>query len=75
MGNGKGRDRAMKEIKDQESFYETYSENEKLSTLWSVLPWSQNRAIFSKCKTEEERMFYLNFQNFNCGNTVAEIQC
>jgi len=41
-------------------FYETYSENEKLSTLWSVLPWSQNRTIFSKCKTEEERIFYLN---------------
>jgi hypothetical protein len=41
-------------------FYETYSENKKLATLWRVLPWSQNRTIFSKCKTEEERVFYLN---------------
>jgi len=26
-------------------FYEIYKENEKLSTLWSVLSWSQNRGM------------------------------
>ncbi len=41
-------------------FYETYNENKKLSTLWSVLSWSQNRTIFSRCKSDEEREFYLN---------------
>lgn len=40
-------------------FYETYRGNEKLSTLWRVLPWSQNRTIFSRCKTEDECTFYL----------------
>lgn len=29
-------------------FYEVYSENEKLASLWRVLPWTQNRTIFSK---------------------------
>ncbi len=34
-------------------FYETYREDEKLATLWRVIPWSQNRIIFSRCKTIE----------------------
>lgn len=42
-------------------FYQTYNENEKLSTLWRQLNWSNNRTIFSRCKTEEEQEFYLNF--------------
>jgi len=41
-------------------FYETYNENKKLATLWRVLSWSQNRTIFSRCKSDEEREFYLN---------------
>jgi len=41
-------------------FYETYRENEKLSTLLRELPWSHNLAIFARCKSEEERAFYLN---------------
>lgn len=40
-------------------FYETYRGNEKLATLWRVLPWSQNRTIFSRCKNEAECAFYL----------------
>lgn len=39
-------------------FYETYRDDEKLSTLWRVLPWSHNRRIMS-LKTPEEREFYL----------------
>lgn len=44
-------------------FYETYHRDEKLATLWRALSWSHNLAIFSRCKTSEEREFYLNFSN------------
>lgn len=40
-------------------FYETYAENEKLSPLVREIPWTQNTVIFSRCKREEEREFYL----------------
>jgi predicted nuclease of restriction endonuclease-like (RecB) superfamily len=40
-------------------FYETYQGDEKLSTLVRQLPWSHNLAIFSRCKTTQERVFYL----------------
>lgn len=40
-------------------FYESYCDNENLSTLLRELPWSHNLAIFSRCKTVEERQFYL----------------
>lgn len=40
-------------------FYETYSHLPKLSTLLRELSWSHNLIIFSRCKTEEEREFYL----------------
>lgn len=40
-------------------FYETYSEDEKLSPLARELPWTHNTIIFSRCKTTEEREFYL----------------
>jgi predicted nuclease of restriction endonuclease-like (RecB) superfamily len=41
-------------------FYETYEGDAKLSPLVRVLPWSHNLAIFSRCKTAEERAFYLH---------------
>jgi predicted nuclease of restriction endonuclease-like (RecB) superfamily len=41
-------------------FYETYNTDEKLSSLVRELPWSHNLAIFSRCKTQSERAFYLN---------------
>lgn len=44
-------------------FYETYHNDEKLATLWRALSWSHNLAIFSRCKTSEEREFYLNLSN------------
>ena len=40
-------------------FYETYKDDEKLSTLLRELSWSQNLQIFSRCKTREERAFYI----------------
>lgn len=40
-------------------FYETYCDDEKLLSLAIELPWSHNLAIFSRCKTSEERAFYL----------------
>ena len=44
-------------------FYETYQSDEKLAPLWRALSWSHNLAIFSRCKTSEEREFYLNLSN------------
>lgn len=40
-------------------FYETYSHLPKLSPVVRELSWSHNLVIFSRCKTEEEREFYL----------------
>jgi predicted nuclease of restriction endonuclease-like (RecB) superfamily len=41
-------------------FYEAYSQaDEKLSTLLREISWSNNLAIMSRCKTEEERLFYI----------------
>lgn len=40
-------------------FYETYSGDEKLSPLVRELTWTNNTIIFSRCKTSEEREFYL----------------
>lgn len=40
-------------------FYETYQHNEKLAVLVKELPWTHNLAIFSRCKTDEEREYYL----------------
>ncbi len=40
-------------------FYETYKDFPKLSTLLREINWSHNLAIFSRCKTTEEREFYL----------------
>lgn len=41
-------------------FYETYSNaDEKLATLWREISWSLNKTIMGRCKSMEERMFYL----------------
>jgi len=39
--------------------FETYRDHPKLSPLVRVLPWTHNAIILSKCKTIEERVFYL----------------
>jgi len=41
-------------------FYETYQANEKLATLCRELSWSHNRIIFARCKTDDERQYYLD---------------
>ena len=40
-------------------FYETYQADEKLAALVRELPWTHNTIIFSRCKSAEERAFYL----------------
>lgn len=40
-------------------FYEAYKDSPKLSTLLREISWSHNLEIFSRCKTEEEREFYI----------------
>ncbi len=40
-------------------FFETYQGDEQLSALAKVLPWTHNTTIFSRCKSPEERRFYL----------------
>ena len=40
-------------------FYEAYQGDEPLSALARVLPWTHNTTIFSRCKSPEERRFYL----------------
>ena len=41
-------------------FYETYAADEKLSSLVRELPWTHNTIIFARCKSAEERAYYLN---------------
>ena len=48
-----------KNIWRMKKFYETYKDFPKLSTLLREISWSHNLAIFSRCKTVEEREFYL----------------
>ncbi|MFN5309540.1 MAG: DUF1016 N-terminal domain-containing protein, partial [Candidatus Kapaibacterium sp.] len=48
-----------KNIWRMKQFYETYKDFPKLSTLLREISWSHNLAIFSRCKTAEEREFYL----------------
>lgn len=40
-------------------FYETYRDYPQLAPLLKEITWSHNIAIFSRCKTIEEREFYL----------------
>ncbi len=40
-------------------FYEAYAVQSELSPLVRVLSWTHNLLILSKCKSEEERRFYL----------------
>ncbi|MBA3714122.1 MAG: hypothetical protein H0W76_16970 [Pyrinomonadaceae bacterium] len=40
-------------------FYETYKDNEKLQPMVGEIGWAHNILIFSKCKDDLEREFYL----------------
>jgi predicted nuclease of restriction endonuclease-like (RecB) superfamily len=48
-----------KNIWRMKQFYEAYKDIPKLSALVREISWSHNLAIFSRCKTAEEREFYL----------------
>ena len=48
-----------KNIWRMKQFYETYKAFPKLSTVLREISWSNNLAIFSRCKSAEEREFYL----------------
>lgn len=48
-----------KNIWRMKQFYEIYKDFPKLSTLLREISWSHNLAIFSRCKSSEEREFYL----------------
>lgn len=39
--------------------FETYQYNEKLSPLVTEISWTNNLLIMSRCKTQEEREFYM----------------
>lgn len=40
-------------------FYETYKDDEFVTTLLSQISWSNHLTIISKTKSEEERHFYI----------------
>ncbi|MCF6344857.1 MAG: PDDEXK nuclease domain-containing protein [Thiomicrorhabdus sp.] len=40
-------------------FFETYHSDKKLSPLVRELPWTHNTIIFSRCKSADEREYYL----------------
>ena len=40
-------------------FYETYKDDEKMSTLLTQLSWSNHLKLLSACKTNDERLFYM----------------
>lgn len=42
-------------------FYEIYKDTPKLAPLVREISWSHNLIVFSRCKTVEEREFYLSF--------------
>lgn len=48
-----------KNIWRMKQFYETYKDFPKLSTQLREISWSHNLAIFSRCKSIEEKEFYL----------------
>ncbi len=48
-----------KNIWRMKQFYEAYKDFPKISTLLREISWSHNLAIFSRCKSVEEREFYL----------------
>lgn len=44
-------------------FYDTYGRDKKLSPLVAELSWTNNIAIMSRAKTNEEREFYIRIIN------------
>lgn len=55
-----GRGFSDKNLWRMKQFYETYRDLPKLSPLVREISWSNNLAIITRCKTVEEKEFYLN---------------
>ncbi len=51
---------SVKNLWRMKQFYEAYSDFPIVSTVLRELSWSHNLTIFSRCKTHEEREYYLN---------------
>jgi predicted nuclease of restriction endonuclease-like (RecB) superfamily len=65
-----------KNIWRMKQFYESYKDSPKLSTLLREISWSHNLAIFSRCKTVEEKEFYLKLtkiENYSFGELDRQI--
>jgi predicted nuclease of restriction endonuclease-like (RecB) superfamily len=56
---GKMRGFSAQNIWRMKQFYETYKNNEILSSLLRELSWTNNLLIMSRAKTDEERLFYM----------------
>lgn len=50
------------------NFYLSYKDNEKLAQLVREIPWGSNILIFSKCKNDLEKEYYINQAIENCWN-------
>jgi len=58
-------------------FYETYKDDEFVSTLLSQISWSNHLSIMSKAKTEEERHFYISLcikENYSARELDRQIE-
>jgi predicted nuclease of restriction endonuclease-like (RecB) superfamily len=53
------------------NFYEAYGGDEKLAQLVREIGWSHNISILEKCKSEQEREFYIR----SCGKHVRITWC
>ncbi len=57
-------------------FYETYADDEFVTTLLSQISWSNHLAIISKAKTPEERHFYITLcikENYSARELTRQI--
>jgi len=54
-------------------FYETYNELENVSTRLTQIPWSGDLHIMAKCKTIEEKEFYLRIRKM--GQATLTLFC
>ncbi len=57
-------------------FYETYKDNEIVSTLLSQIGWSNNLTILSSTKTMEEKEFYIHMcikNNYSARELIRQI--
>jgi len=54
-------------------FYETYPDSQITTALRTQLSWTHHRVIMSRCKTESERIFYLELAATEHYSTIAEL--